>query len=141
MSQFNFKKYSLLKCRKFSRKFITQKLLTKHFICVIIFECKSSVKALLGFTILHYIIFADVAERQTRWFQVPVLQDVWVQIPSSAPNKEDVPFGVCPFCFIRMVGFEIGRKLQSNLSAGPNSPVDCLSAKAATGGNPVIRTK
>ena len=31
---------------------------------------------------------ADVAERQTRWFQVPVLRDVWVQIPSSAPKKD-----------------------------------------------------
>ena len=31
---------------------------------------------------------ADVAERQTRWFQVPVLRDVWVQIPSSAPEKD-----------------------------------------------------
>ena len=29
------------------------------------------------------------------------------------------------------------RKLRSNLSVGPNSPVDCLSAKAATCGNPV----
>ena len=48
---------------------------------------------------------------------------------------------VRPFCFERVTGFEIGRKLQSNLSVGPNSPVDCLSAKAATGGNPVIRTK
>ena len=45
---------------------------------------------------------------------------------------------VRPLCFIRVVGFEIGRKLRSNLSVGPNSPVDCLSAKAATGGNPVI---
>ena len=27
--------------------------------------------------------------------------------------------------------------MRSNLSEGPNSPVDCLSAKAATGGNPV----
>ena len=45
------------------------------------------------------------------------------------------------FLFYKDGGFEIGRKLQSNLSAGPNSPVDCLSAKAATGGNPVIRTK
>ena len=33
------------------------------------------------------IIFADVAERQTRWFQVPVKRFVWVQIPSSAPSK------------------------------------------------------
>ena len=48
---------------------------------------------------------------------------------------------VRPLCFIRVVGFEIGRKLHSNLSVGPNSPVDCLSAKAATGGNPVIRTR
>ena len=30
---------------------------------------------------------ADVAERQTRWFQVPVKRFVWVQIPSSAPTK------------------------------------------------------
>ena len=44
---------------------------------------------------------------------------------------------VVPFLFIRAAGFEIGRKLRSNLSVGPNSPVDCLSAKAATGGNPV----
>ena len=28
-----------------------------------------------------------MAERQTRWFQVPVLRDVWVQIPSSAPKN------------------------------------------------------
>ena len=33
---------------------------------------------------------AGVAERQTRWFQVPVSRDVWVQIPSSAPC-EDTP--------------------------------------------------
>ena len=48
---------------------------------------------------------------------------------------------VVPLLFIMMEGFEIGRKLRSNLSVGPNSPVDCLSAKAATGGNPVISTK
>ena len=82
-----------------------------------------------------------MAERQTRWFQVPVLRDVWVQIPSSAPNKRGYTLAVYPFCFIMATGFEIGRKLRSNLSEGPNSPVDCLSAKAATGGNPVIRTK
>ena len=34
-----------------------------------------------------YSLFADVAERQTRWFQVPVKRFVWVQIPSSAPTK------------------------------------------------------
>ncbi len=28
-----------------------------------------------------------MAERQTRWFQVPVSRDVWVQIPSSAPTR------------------------------------------------------
>ena len=39
--------------------------------------------------------------------------------------------------FYKEGGFEIGRKLRSNLSVGPNSQVDCLSAKAATGGNPV----
>ena len=33
---------------------------------------------------------AGVAERQTRWFQVPVLRDVWVQIPSPAPNEEGI---------------------------------------------------
>jgi hypothetical protein len=47
---------------------------------------------------------------------------------------------VVPFLFIRVVGFEIGRKLRSNLCKAPNSLNDCLSAKAATGGNPVIRT-
>ena len=31
---------------------------------------------------------ADVAERQTRWFQVPVKQFMWVQVPSSAPEKD-----------------------------------------------------
>ena len=36
----------------------------------------------------HRPQYADVAERQTRWFQVPVLRDVWVQIPSSAPVTE-----------------------------------------------------
>ena len=41
------------------------------------------------------------------------------------------------FCIVWATGFEIGRKLHSNLSAGPNSLNDCLSAKAATGGNPV----
>ena len=45
------------------------------------------------------------------------------------------------FLFYKDDGFEIGRKLQSNLSEGPNSLNDCLSAKAATGGNPFIRTK
>ena len=30
---------------------------------------------------------AGVAERQTRWFQVPVKRFVWVQIPSPAPEK------------------------------------------------------
>ena len=48
---------------------------------------------------------------------------------------------LCLFAFVRATRFEIGRKLRSNLSAGPNSPMDCFSAKAATGGNPVIRTK
>ena len=38
-------------------------------------------------------------------------------------------------------GLAYGENCASNLSEGPNSPVDCLSAKAATGGNPVIRTK
>ncbi len=33
-------------------------------------------------------LHAGVAERQTRWFQVPVLRDVWVQIPSPAPRKK-----------------------------------------------------
>ena len=33
---------------------------------------------------------AGVAERQTRWFQVPVLRDVWVQIPSPAPMTEKI---------------------------------------------------
>ena len=32
---------------------------------------------------------ADVAERQTRWFQVPVKRFVWVQIPSSAPDRNN----------------------------------------------------
>ena len=44
---------------------------------------------------------------------------------------------VRPFCFIRTTGLEIGRKLHSNLCEAPNSPVDCLPAKAATGGSPV----
>jgi len=39
------------------------------------------------------------------------------------------------------MGFEIGRKLHSNLSEGPNSPVDCLLAKAATGGNPISSSR
>ena len=55
-------------------------------------------------------------------------------------QKRYSPCG-CAFFVYKDGGFEIGRKLRSNLSAGPNSPVDCLSAKAATGGNPVIRTK
>ena len=38
--------------------------------------------------------YADVAERQTRWFQVPVLRDVWVQIPSSAPKRKADPRGL-----------------------------------------------
>ena len=33
------------------------------------------------------------------------------------------------------MGFEIGRKLRSNLSEVPNSLNDCLSAKVATGEN------
>ena len=77
---------------------------------------------------------------QTRWFQVPVLRDVWVQIPSSAPNKTSTALVVMLVLFFRATGFEIGRKLRSNLSEGPNSPVDCLSAKAATGGNPATQT-
>ena len=47
-----------------------------------------------AFCILHYYIFADVAERQTRWFQVPVSRDVWVQIPSSAPKQKQT-LAVC----------------------------------------------
>ena len=54
---------------------------------------------------------AGVAERQTRWFQVPVLRDVWVQIPSPAPSKKGRVLGALLFCFIKAVGFEIGRKL------------------------------
>ena len=57
--------------------------------------------------------------------------------PVIRTKQRGCAFKARPFCFIRMVGFEIGRKLRSNLSVGPNSPVDCLSAKAATGGNPV----
>ena len=37
---------------------------------------------------------AGVAERQTRWFQVPVLRDVWVQIPSPAPKRKADPCGL-----------------------------------------------
>ena len=44
---------------------------------------------------------ADVAERQTRWFQVPVLRDVWVQIPSSAPKIRNVHSGIPYFSFLR----------------------------------------
>ena len=55
-------------------------------------------------------------------------------------QKRYSPCG-CAFFVYKDGGFEIGRKLRSNLSAGPNSPVDWLSAKAATGGTPVIRTK
>ncbi len=40
---------------------------------------------------------AGVAERQTRWFQVPVLRDVWVQIPSPAPSKKVESLGLCFF--------------------------------------------
>ena len=46
------------------------------------------------------IIFADVAERQTRWFQVPVKRFVWVQIPSSAPNKMAESLWLCRFAFV-----------------------------------------
>ena len=39
------------------------------------------------------------------------------------------------------MGFEIGRKLRSNLSEGPNSLNDCLSAKVATSENPIFSSK
>ena len=45
------------------------------------------------------------------------------------------------FLFYEGGGFEIGRKLRCNLCEAPNSLNDCLSAKAATGGNPVTCTK
>ena len=61
--------------------------------------------------------------------------------PVIRTNKRGTALVVVPFLFIRVVGFEIGRKLRSNLCEAPNSLNDCLSAKAATGGNPVIRTK
>ena len=87
------------------------------------------------------VAFADVAE----------LADALVSGSSEAihvgsspvvrTNKKSTALAVELFMFIRTEGVEIGRKLRSNLSEGPNSPVECLSAKAATGGSPVIRTK
>ena len=76
---------------------------------------------------------------QTRWFQVPVKQFMWVQVPSSAPC-ENTPGFRGYFCVVWVTGLEIGGKLHSNLSVGPNSLNGCLSAKAATGGSPVVRT-
>ncbi len=38
----------------------------------------------------------------------------------------------CFFCAEWAMVFEIWRKLRSDLSEGPNSPMDCLAAKAAT---------
>ena len=58
---------------------------------------------------------ADVAERQTRWFQVPVLRDVWVQIPSSAPTKEVQPYG-CAFFVYEGGGFEVGAVVNNSLN-------------------------
>ena len=62
-------------------------------------------------------------------------------IPVTCTNKRGTALGVVPFLFMRVEGFEIGRKMRSNLSEGPNSPVDCLSAKAATGGSPFTCTR
>ena len=56
--------------------------------------------------------------------------------PVTCTNKRGTAPWVVPFLFIRVAGFEIGRKMRSILSVGPNSLNGCLSAKAATGGNP-----
>ena len=60
--------------------------------------------------------------------------------PVVRTNKMSTALAVVLVLFIRTVGLEIGRKLRSNLCEAPNSLVDCLSAKAATGGSPVVRT-
>ena len=54
-------------------------------------------------------------------------------------TKRAYPCGML-FLFYEGGGFEIGRKLQGNLCEAPNSLNGCLSAKAATGGNPVTCT-
>ena len=61
--------------------------------------------------------------------------------PVICTNKMSTALVVVLVLFTSVMGFEIGRKLRSNLCGAPNSPVDCLSAKAATGGNPVTCTK
>ena len=36
---------------------------------------------------------------QTRWFQVPVKQFMWVQVPSSAPNRNNTNLNKSRFVF------------------------------------------
>ena len=38
---------------------------------------------------------------QTRWFQVPVKQFMWVQVPSSAPSKNNSGLSRVVFAFLR----------------------------------------
>ena len=74
-------------------------------------------------------------------FTQTVVQTVSARSPVTCTNKRGTAPRVVPFLFIRVVGFEIGRKMHSILSVGPNSLNGCLSAKAATGGNPATQTK
>ncbi len=55
--------------------------------------------------ILHSALLYSQAWRnwQTRWFQVPVKQFMWVQVPSPAPNKECRALVVLRFCFVRVM--------------------------------------
>ena len=41
--------------------------------------------------------------------------------PVTCTNKIGTTLAVVPFLFIKVVGFEIGRKMRSILSEGPNS--------------------
>ena len=55
---------------------------------MVLFKCFPKVYARRNIDVaFENNIYAGVAERQTRWFQVPVLRDVWVQIPSPAPRS------------------------------------------------------
>ena len=67
--------------------------------------------------------------------------------PVTCTNKKSTALAVVPFLFIRVVGFEVGRKLRQQFVregvalAGTKQSGGLFVGKAATGGNPVIRTK
>ena len=83
-----------------------KKLLTNMGMCGIIFRRaeRLSMCGCGGRAISSKKQNAGVAERQTRWFQVPVKRFVWVQIPSPAPTKRNFCLPKVPFLFIQAAG-------------------------------------